>query len=137
MNAPFPSPESWYGHYVSYGETDAMKILYYAEYLHLFERARGFFLRERGMSYAEVERRGFFLPIREAGCRYRSPARYDDHIWIRCGISDWKRASLKFRYEMYDEERKVLHAAGVTEHACVNAEGRPVRIPDWLRSLCV
>ncbi|MGE4291614.1 MAG: acyl-CoA thioesterase [Desulfovibrio sp.] len=135
MNTPFPSPECWYEHYVSYGETDAMQVLYYAEYLHLFERARSQFIRERGMSYAEVERRGFFLPIREASCRYRAPARYDEKIMIRCGISTWNRASLKFIYEMYDEKKTVLHATGMTEHACVNLEGRPVRIPDWLRKM--
>lgn len=135
MNTPFPTPECWYGHYISYGETDAMKVLYYAEYLHLFERARSQFLREHGMSYAEVESRGFYLPIREASCRYRSPARYDDHVWIRCGISEWSRASLKFIYEMYDENRVLLHATGMTEHACVTPAGRPVRIPDWLKQL--
>ena len=135
MTVPFPSPECWYEHFVSYGETDAMKVLYYAEYLHLFERARSRFIRERGMSYAEVEQKGFYLPIREASCRYRSPARYDDRIFIRCGISDWNRASLKFIYEMYDENKSVLHATGMTEHACVNPEGRPVRIPDWLKRM--
>ncbi|MEF2146016.1 MAG: thioesterase family protein [Desulfovibrionaceae bacterium] len=136
MNAaPFPTPESWYGHFVSYGETDTMGVLYYAEYLHLFERARSLFIRERGMSYAEVEHRGFFLPIREASCRYRSPARYDEHIWVRCGITDWKRASMTFVYEILDSEKKLLHATGATEHACVNKQGKPVRVPDWLREM--
>ncbi len=133
--AEFPAVQSWLAHRVSYGETDAMGVVYYAEYLHLFERARGLFIRERGMSYAEVEQRGVFLPVREAQCRYRIPARYDDEIWIRCGISEWRRASILFTYEVYAQDRATLMAGGRTEHACVNAEGRPVRVPDWLKEL--
>jgi hypothetical protein len=59
----------WFSHRVSYGETDSMGVLYYAEYLHIFERARNQFIRDRGLSYAMVEERGLFLPVREARCR--------------------------------------------------------------------
>lgn len=133
--ALFPSPESWLPHHVSYGETDAMGILYYAEYLHLFERSRALFIRERGLSYREVEARGVFLPVREAQCRYRSPARFDDLIWVRLGIREWGRASMVFIYEIHNENRTRLLATGMTEHACVNGENKPVRVPEWLKDL--
>ncbi len=133
--ALFPAPESWLPHHVSYGETDAMGILYYAEYLHLFERSRALFIRERGLSYREVEARGVFLPVREAQCRYRSPARFDDLIWVRVGIREWGRASVVFIYEISNENRTRLLATGMTEHACVNGENKPVRVPDWLKDL--
>jgi len=128
-------PETWYPHRVSYGETDAMQVLYYAEYLHLFERSRSQFIRERGMSYNTVEERGVFLPVREAGCRYRRPARYDDLLQIRVGITEWGRASVTFGYQVFDEPRENLHATGMTQHACVSPDGRPIKIPDWLKSL--
>lgn len=131
----FPQPESWLPHRVSYGETDGMGVVYYAQYLHFFERSRSLFIRDRGMSYREVEARGFNLPVREARCRYRSPARFDDLIWVRVGISEWSRASMTFVYEIHDESRTRLLATGMTEHACVNPEGRPVRVPDWLKAL--
>ena len=130
-----PEKTSCYRHFVSYGETDTMGVLYYAEYLHIFERARSFFIREHGMSYAEVERRGIILPVREAQCRYRAPVRFDDEISVLVGISQWKRASMIFSYEVRNKDRSVLHATGMTEHAAVNSEGRPVRVPDWLREL--
>ncbi|BBD06829.1 acyl-CoA thioesterase [Desulfovibrio ferrophilus] len=131
----FPSPETWYQHRVSYGETDAMQVLYYAEYLHLFERSRSQFIREYGMSYNTVEERGIFLPVREASARYRRPARYDDLLQVRVGISEWGRASMTFTYEVYDEARKVLHTTGMTQHACMSTEGKPVKVPDWLKEL--
>lgn len=133
-NTAFPTPETWLAHRVSYGETDGMGVVYYAEYLHFFERARGQFTRERGLSYAEIESRGLVLPVREAHCRYRSPARYDMEIFVRCGISQWGRASLQFLYEVYGPDRTTLLAIGGTEHACVNAQGRPVAVPDWLKA---
>ncbi len=136
MNA-FPSPEVWLPHRVSYGETDTMKVLYYAEYLHLFERARSQYIRERGMSYSLAEKRGLLLPVREASCRYRSPARYDDLLSVRAGISEWGRASLTFVYEIWDENRQKLLAEGMTQHACVNAQGRPMAVPEWFRALVV
>lgn len=131
----FPTPETWYEHRVSYGETDCMSVLYYGEYLHIFERSRSQYIRELGMSYAEVEERGLFLPVREAHCRYRSPARYDDVIYVRAGIIKWSRASLDFIYEVYDENKKRLLAEGGTQHACVGKEGKPIPVPDWFRAL--
>ena len=131
----FPSPECRYQHRVSYGETDCMGVVYYAEYLHLFERARSEFIRERGMSYSKVEEEGFFLPVREANCRYLSPARYDDLIVVRTGIETWTRASVRFIYEVSDKISGKLLCTGFTQHACVSRDGRPVRIPEWLKKL--
>lgn len=130
-----PENISCYSHFVSYGETDTMGVLYYAEYLHIFERARSFFIREHGMSYAEVEKRGIILPVREAQCRYRAPVRFDDEILVLVGISQWKRASMIFSYEVWNKDKSTLHATGMTEHAAVNPEGKPVRVPDWLKEL--
>ena len=123
----------WYAHRVSYGETDTMGVLYYAEYMHIFERARSELIRSRGMSYRQVEERGLYLPVREAQCRYRAPARYDDLTYVHAWISDWGRASVTFTYEFFAEDKKTFLAAGMTQHACVGKDGRPVPVPGWLK----
>jgi acyl-CoA thioester hydrolase len=133
--SPFPSPDAWLEHRVSYGETDGMGVVYYAEYLHFFERSRSLLIRERGMSYAEVERRGVLLPVVEAGCKYRAPARFDDLIWVRTGISEWNRVTVRFVYEIHNEARNKILATGFTEHACLSPTGKILRVPEWLRSL--
>ncbi len=135
MNETASPCEIWCPHRVSYGETDAMGVVYYAEYLHFFERARSELIRARGLSYSEVEKRGFFLPVREASCRYRSPARYDDLVYVHARISEWGRASVTFGYTLFDESRTRALAAGATQHACVDASGRPVPVPGWLKEL--
>ena len=131
----FPSPDVWFSNRVSYGEVDSMGYVYYGEYMHLFERSRGEYIRQQGMSYAEVEARGIMLPVREARCRYRHPARYDQLIHIRTGIESMRRASLIFVYAVYAEDRKTILATGMTEHACTNLDGRPVGAPEWFREL--
>lgn len=131
--ANFPENDVWTSHRVSYGETDAMGVVYYANYLHFFERARNEIIRSTGMSYVEVEERGIFLPVREVSCRYRKSLKFDDFAQIRVGIAEWGRASMTFVYEIHDESRKNIYATGFTQHAAVDKNGRPVAIPDWLR----
>ena len=125
----------WHPHRVSYGETDTMGVLYYAEYMHIFERARSTLIREHGMSYTVVEQRGIYLPVREAYCRYRAPARYDDLVFVRAWISEWRRASVTFSYELYAEDKTTLLATGMTQHAVVDPWGKPVAVPAWLKEL--
>ena len=133
--APFPAPEAWHEHRVSYGETDTMGVLYYAEYLHIFERSRNNWIRSFGISYKSIEDRGLILPVREANCRYRHSARYDDLVQIRTGVSEWGRASLTFVYELYDESRKTLLANGFTQHACVDKSFKIISMPDWFKEM--
>lgn len=132
----FPLPDTWHSHRVSYGETDAMGVVYYANYLHWFEMARNTYIRELGVTYLEIEQKGIFIPVTSASCRYFRPARFDDLIYIRAGISVWGRASFTFEYQVYDQKRSTLLARGETGHACVSQQGRPVRVPDWLREIC-
>ena len=133
----FPEPETWFALHVSYGETDAMGVVYYGNYPHWFERARSQYLRELGLSYAEVERRGVFLPVRELAVRYLAPARYDDPVLVRAGISHWSRASVTFTYQVYGPpEGEKLLCLGTTQHACVNPQGKPTAIPSWLKEIC-
>lgn len=135
MDKTFPTPSIWIGHRISYGETDAMGIVYYAEYLHIFERARDAYIREAGFSYAEVEKRGIYLPVREVSCRYRSPARFDDVVHCRVGVAEWGRASMTFLYELTDETRTRVYVTGMTQHASADSSGHPVRMPEWLKEI--
>ncbi|MDL2307880.1 acyl-CoA thioesterase [Desulfovibrio sp. OttesenSCG-928-C06] len=131
----FPEKHVWHTYRISYGDTDAMGILYYANYLQLFERMRSEIIRASGVSYAEVEKRGVYLPVRHAECRYRSPLRYDDLANMRGGISEWGRASVTFVYEIWNEDRTLLHATGSTQHAITTREASPMRVPAWLREI--
>ena len=71
------SPRSTSRVRVRYAETDKMGVVYYANYFVWFEVGRTDLLRGAGWTYREMEVDGISLPVIEAHCDYRQPARYD------------------------------------------------------------
>ncbi|MBE9523399.1 MAG: acyl-CoA thioesterase [Proteobacteria bacterium] len=118
---------------VIYGDCDSMAIVYYSNYLRLFEIGRTELLREQGLTYREVEDKGFFLPTTEAYVKYTKPARYDDLLTIETVIGFVKRASSRFDYTIYREEDIIVQ--GYTIHACLDRNDRIVRFPDFLLTI--
>jgi acyl-CoA thioester hydrolase len=107
---------------VRYAETDQMGIVYYANYLVWFELGRVELLRSLGLAYSQLEKEHeCILPVLEATCRYKSPARYDDEILIETSPALLRGSVLKFVYQIWrkpsneGEERKLL-AEGETVH---------------------
>lgn len=118
---------------VRYGETDQMGVVYHANYLLYFEQGRTELLRATGLPYGELEARGVFLVVTEAGCRYRTPARYDETLEIRTRVDRLGRASVRFAYAVVGQDGR-LCAEGHTELAAVDAAKRPVRLPEDVAS---
>lgn len=118
---------------VRYQETDNMGVVYYANHFVWFEVARTEYLRSHGISYRELEKKGFYLMVANASCRYKSPARYDDIVKVHSWVSEIKNSSLKFEYKLYVEDR--LIATGESVHVCTNHSGKPVRMPEVLRGI--
>lgn len=115
---------------VIYGDTDQMGVVYYANYFRFFELSRSEYFRARGGSYTDVERQGFGLPVVAAHCDYRRPAKYDEVIDIDVHVSELRRASLRFDYEIRRQHDGELLASGHTVHACVGPEGKPTGLPE-------
>lgn len=108
---------------VRYAETDQMGIVYYANYLVWFEIGRVELLRSLGLAYSQLEEEHqCILPVVEARCRYRSPARYDDRILIETRPALLRGTVLKFAY------RVLRKAAQEGEEAELLAEGETVHI---------
>jgi acyl-CoA thioester hydrolase len=118
---------------VIYGDCDSMAIVYYSNYLKLFEIGRTEWLREQGITYREVEGRGFFLPATESYVKYRKPAVYDDLLTIETSIGFVKRASTSFDYTIFRQQDIIVK--GYTIHVCLDGDDRIVRFPDFLHSI--
>jgi acyl-CoA thioester hydrolase len=100
------------------------------------EAARTELLREFGLSYRELEERGYLLPVVEAHCRFSRSVRYDDVITIESSLEQLRGASLRIGYRIFragDENPTV--AEGYTLHAFTNREGRVVKTPDFFIEL--
>ena len=112
-----------------YADTDQMGVVYYANYLVWFEVARTEWLRDSGWSYREMEQAGISLPVIEAHCEYRHPARYDDEIEIRTEARVLTPVRIRFDYEARKTADDTLSATGHTVHAALGTDGRPQRLP--------
>jgi acyl-CoA thioester hydrolase len=129
---------------VRYAETDQMGIVYYANYLVWFEIGRVELLRSLGLAYSQMEKdHKLILPVVEANCRYRAPARYDDEILIETRPAMVRGSVLKFVYRILragsdGEEPKVL-AEGETIHVVCDENLKRMPLPEQystaLRSL--
>lgn len=113
---------------VTFADTDAMGIVYYANYLKWFETGRVELMRRMGMVYRDLTSTGYHLPVVEARVRYLSPARYDDLVRIRAEVRNRGGASITFGYRIEREDGKVL-AEGDTVHAFTDDRGKVVRAP--------
>jgi len=118
---------------VIFGDTDQMGVVYYANYLRFFEASRAAFLRSFGRSHADLDAWGVALPVVEAHCRYRLPARYEDLLQIDVVVAEVRPASLRFAYRVMRGDD--LLADGFTRHAVIGPDGRPRAMPPDFKAL--
>ena len=116
---------------VPYADTDQMGVVYYGNYLTIFERARSELMRACGYTYRQCEAEGWMLPVVHAEVDYHRPARYDDLL----EVTAWCRAHRGVRIEIACEVRvkgspEVL-VEGFTRHCFVSTETfRPIPPPE-------
>lgn len=102
---------------VRYAETDQMGVVYYSNFLVWFEIGRVELLRQLGFDYKTMEiDDDCFIPVVEANCRYKAPARYDDQLIIVTHVASVRGAVLKFRYRVVRVSDQQLLAEGETTH---------------------
>jgi acyl-CoA thioester hydrolase len=119
---------------VRYKDTDTMSVVYYGNYLTYFEVGRVEYLRERGLPMSQVDRR-IHMPVVEAHVQFVKPARLDDLLAVTCRVSERKRASFTFSYEIRNETKDLV-VSGYTRHACWDpGTSRMVPIPEWLKEI--
>ena len=120
---------------VRYAETDQMGVVYHANYFVWFEVGRTDLLRSAGWTYREMEAGGVSLPVIEAHCDYKQPARYDDDLEIRTAGTLVSPVRVAFSYEVVRPTDSRTVATGRTLHASIDRGGRPCRLPDRVKGL--
>ena len=120
---------------VRYAETDQMGVAWHGHYLAWFEVGRTDLLRRQGVTYRELEADGLRLPVIGTRMTFLRPALYDDLLEIRTAVAEVRGARVRFDYEVHREGTSGPLATGATEHAAVDAGGRPRRLPEALRRL--
>jgi len=117
---------------VRYAETDQMGVVYYANYFVWFEIGRTDLLRTLGSTYRQLEAEGLSLPVIEASCQYAAPCLYDEELVVvtRGRLLSPIRVAFSYAVERADG---AIAARGRTEHAALGRDGRPHRLPAFLR----
>ncbi len=122
-------------HRVKYYETDKMGYVHNSNYFRYFEIGREETMRQIGLSYDEIERRGIMMPLIEQYAHYHTPAIYDDYIIIRTTIKSLPKAKIHFDYRVIKqvENKEILLCEGWNELCFVHQNTRkPLRCPNWL-----
>ena len=118
---------------VRYRETDQMGVVNHAVYFTWFEEARSEMCRQHGVSYAEMEAQGMYLPMVEIKARYFAPARYDNEVGVTATVVEIRRSLLKVSYEVHSME--ALITTGESLMVLTSKEtGKPIRFPDEIRA---
>lgn len=119
---------------VYYEDTDAGGIVYYANYLRFFERARSDWLRALGVTHRDLaERDGIGFVVRDAAVQYLRPARLEDELDIDVRVVELGRASMRIGQHATRVADQVLLAHGTVRVAAIEtASGRPAPLPKWL-----
>ena len=112
---------------VRFAETDAMGVVYHANYLTWCECSRHSLLAAAGLNYNDMVAQGYHLPVVEAHLNYIYPAKFGDEVEIRVKIAEKPSVKIKVEYELYANGR--LLATGHTVHVFVNLQGAPVKPP--------
>ena len=115
---------------VRYAETDAMGVVYHANYLVWFEVGRGDFFRAWGQDYREWEGQGFLLPVSEVYARYHASARYGDLLTVATWLVQARSRSVTLGYQVSSAATGQRLVTGWTKHMCVDPQGNVRRIPE-------
>lgn len=117
---------------VRYGETDQMAYVYYGNYAMYYEVARVESLRQLGVTYKELEASGIMMPVLENHSKFLGPARYDELLRIVTTIREKPGVKIKFEYEIFNEQNKLINQGETLLVFVDRKTGRPIRTPEMM-----
>ena len=121
---------------IYYEDTDCGGVVYYANYLKYFERARTHYLEERGFSVAALMEQGTEFRVTHAEVTYRSAAMYGEDLYVDTTLSADRRISLRFSHVIQECTTRRVVVEGSATLVAVDRRGKVKRLnPDMLNIL--
>lgn len=117
-----------------YSETDQGGVVHHSVYPVWFEMGRTELLRENGMAYKALEEAGIFFVIARLGVKYRQPAKYDEQLELTTTCTNVTTCKIEHSYQLKRACDGTLLAEGSSTLACLNKEGKVIRIPAFFYS---
>jgi acyl-CoA thioester hydrolase len=113
---------------IYYEDTDCGGVVYYANYLKYFERARTRYLEDRGLSVAELMKAGWLFVVVHAEVNYRTPARYGETLVIETLVSDMSPAAITFAHIVRERQSGRVVVEGAARLAVTDGNGKVKRL---------
>lgn len=121
---------------IYYEDTDCGGVVYYANYLKYFERARTHYLDERGLSVAALLKDGTQFMVVHAELDYRSPARYGETLAIETTLTETGKATLTFAHVIREAQTRRVVVEGSARLAATTLDGKIKRLePGFVETL--
>ena len=118
---------------IYYEDTDAGGVVYYANYLRYFERARTEYLLTQGIDVAAYHEKGYFFAVVHVDIQYKKPARLGDTIEVTTEVTDTTNATISLKHQALKNENLLVESS--VKLACIDKDGRPKRLPAELKKL--
>ncbi len=115
-----------------YAETDRGGVVHHSVYPVWFEMGRTELLRVNGLVYKDLEQAGVFFVVAELNIKYRQPARYDEKLELETSCLVVSASRVEHIYKLTRCRDEVILAEGSSVLACVDAQGKICRIPDFM-----
>ena len=117
---------------IYYEDTDCGGVVYYANYLKYFERARTEYLELRGHSVAALMEEGVIFVVVRAEVDYCSPGRYGDTLVIETEVGEVTRAALTFSHVIREKVSGRVVVKGSARLAAMDKNGKVTRLDKGL-----
>ncbi len=114
---------------IYYEDTDCGGVVYYANYLKYFERARTHFLEEHGLSVSQLIKEGIEFRVTKAELAYRSAAVHGETLVVETTVSASRRASIIFSHRIRERTSQRLVVEGSATLVRVDGKGKVTRLP--------
>ena len=118
---------------VRFAETDQMGIAHHGSYVPWLEMGRVEWLRERGLSYRDMEDEGVSLAVSALEIAYRSPVRFDDELAVETRLVEGRSRRFTFGYRVVLADSEQVVATGTSIHTPIDAQRRAIRLPEMWR----
>ena len=115
-----------------YCETDKAGVVHHSVYPVWFEMGRTELLRANGLAYRKLEEAGTNFVVAELNIKYRRPTRYDEKLLLTTTCTNITTARVEHTYQLKHAKTHLLLTEATSTLACVNNEGKPLRIPDFM-----
>jgi acyl-CoA thioester hydrolase len=114
---------------VRFVETDAMGVVHHSTYVVWFEAGRVAWMDAAQMPYTEIAAGGRHFAVTALRADYRTAAHFGDRVRVVTWVERLRSRQVAFRYEVRHAASDELLATGMSEHVCVDLDGRVAKIP--------